>query len=216
LKDQRWVPYIALEAFGWLSYAHQKSRGRALERDYRDLAWNVARRVCDCNRRDTVFSYYEAMSELDESGFFDADRFTDGVQPETNPQRYNGQQWERAKALHLSGQEPVPGTAAYDSALAYYQRNAVPDGYRWDWRESPFEQEAFNRLIAQSDDALRTATRALGLILANHVVSAIDALVTARLQMVGPGTRELRIHSGFEPAFGSWQWTTRVRIGLRN
>ncbi len=216
LKEERWVPYLAMEAWSWISYSNQKSRGRSLEQRYRDLAWDVARRVCGCERRDTAFSYYEAMKDFDESGFFDLDTLTQGIQPDTNHLHFNGQQWQRAKALYLGGQDAPPGTAPHDSALAYYRRNAIPSHYRWTWGESDLEQNAFGRLIQESDDALRGATRALGVILANHVVSAIDALITARLHAVRGGGREFRIGSELQPAPGFIRWKATIRFPLGN
>ena len=216
LKEERWVPFAAIEAWAWISYANQKSRGRSLEQRYRNLAWDVARRVCGCVRRDTAFAYYEAMKDFNESGRFDIDEGIDGIQPDTNQTAYNGSQWQRAKELYMGGQELPPGTAQHDSAIAYYRRNAVPTNYRWTWLDSPLEQDAFGRLIEQSDDALRVSTRALGLILANHVVSAIDALVAARLQAVRGSSREFRIGSELEPIGDVFRWKTTVRIPLGN
>src|SRR5688572_4823074 len=101
LKEERWVPFAAIEAWGWISYANQKSRGRSLEQRYRNLAWDVARRVCGCVRRDTAFAYYEAMKDFNESGRFDIDESIDGIQPDTNQTAYNGSQWQRAKELYM-------------------------------------------------------------------------------------------------------------------
>jgi hypothetical protein len=214
LREERWVPYLALEAWAWITYANQQSRGRALERRYRDLAWQVARRICPGARRDTTFQYYEHMADFHESGAFDTDESVSGVQPEQRVQTYNGQQWLRAKALYLRGFEAPPGTPEYHRALDYYAQNAIPSGYCWSWGDSNLEQDSFNRLIDQSDSALRAATRTLGLILANHVVSAIDALVTARLQAVTQGAMRLQIGSALEPIGPSLQWTTTVRLTL--
>ena len=218
LKEERWVPFAAVEVWAWISYANQKSRGRSLEQRYRNLAWDVARRVCGCVRRDTAFAYYEEMASplFDESGLFDIDEGVAGIQPDTNLTAFNGRQWQRAKELYMGGQDLPPGTAEYDSAIAYYRRTAVPSNYRWTWLESPLEQDAFRRLIEQSDDALRVSTRALGLILANHVVSAIDALVAARFQAVRGSSREFRIGSELEPFGDVFRWKTTVRIPLGN
>jgi hypothetical protein len=213
LGEERWVPYLALEAWAWISYARQQSRGRTLERRYRNLAWQVARRICPGVRRDTAFAYYEAMAQYHDSGAFDSNNQVAGTQPELRAQTYNGQQWLRAQALFLPFSSS-PGTPEYQRALSYYEQNAIPPGYCWSWGDSNLEQEYFNRLIDDSDDALRTATRTLGLILANHVVSAIDALITARLRTAATGDLDINLRSELEPVGGAIQWKTTVRFPL--
>ncbi|MCI0433018.1 MAG: hypothetical protein L0271_05125, partial [Gemmatimonadetes bacterium] len=64
----------------------------------------------------------------------------------------------------------------------------------------------FIDLIRESDAAQRRATWMLGAIIANHVVSAIDALVLAR---VGAGAR-LRLGSGIEPDDAGWRWKAQA------
>lgn len=219
LREERWVPYLALEAWGWITYANQKLRGRSLEQKYRDLAWSVARRGCGCMRRDTTFPYYEAMYKDHESGAFDMDESTPGIQPpdrENDARTYNGKQWLQAKALFFGGFVFPPGSPEYARALAYYEANAIPREYEWSWGDSNLEQESFARVIGESDDALRSATRTLGLILANHVVSAIDALVTARLQAAVDGVHQIKIGSELAPAGGSLAWRTTIRFTLGN
>jgi hypothetical protein len=217
LGKDRWVAFLALETWAWATYFDQKSHGRQLERRYRDLAWSVARRVDAITRRDTVFAYYEAMADLHDSGRFDMDPLAAGVQPELDTLTYNGKQWQLAKSFYFPrGLDFVPGTQEYEAALQYYRTNAIPVGYGWSWEQSELEQEFFGRLIGESDDAFRRATRSLGLILANHVASAIDALVTARLQAVSEGARRLRVGSELEPAGTSILWRTTVRFTLGN
>jgi hypothetical protein len=217
LGEQRWVPYVALEAWGWISFFNQKSQAASLERQYRKLAWDVARRGCGCVRRDSTFPYYEAMAGVPKSGEFDGNMNVDGVQPELDANTFNGQQWLRAKALYLpGGVELPPGTREYESALDYYKKNAIPRGYRWNWGDSDLEQETFNRLIDKSDDSFRTATRTLGLILANHMVSAVDALITARLQAVTKASNPLDFESGLEPQNGAILLKATIRIPFGN
>ncbi len=211
LRVGRWAPYAALEAWAWVSYVSQKSHGRTLERDYREIAWNVARRISVGPRRDSIFPYYEAMSETLESGAFDADPVAVGVQPEDDAITFNGQQWERAKALYMPGGNALPGSAEYERALRYYLSTAIPPSYAWSWADNRLELQQFRRTIEDSDHAFRSATRTLGLILANHMVSAIDALVTARLKGAA-GTHNLEIGSRLEPVNGSMTWTSTVRL----
>jgi hypothetical protein len=213
LNKDRWVPYLALELYAWASYAKQRSRARSIEAEYRELAWRVARRIDSIERRDSVFTYYEAMYKWHQSGAFDSDPLQAGLQPELDSTTYNGEQWRLARAQYLPrGEDLPPGTPQYQRALDYYRQNAIPPGYGWSWGESNLEQQVFGRLITDSDDAFRVATRNLGLILANHVVSAIDALVTARLQSAAEGGHQFRIGSELAPAGRSMVWTTTVRF----
>jgi hypothetical protein len=184
--DDRWVPYVAMETWGWLSYGQQRRAASRAERRYRDLAWQVARRVgADREqRRDSVFTYYEAMVHHAASGLYDVDPGLTGIQPEPDTVTFNGKVWFLARELNSSfGAEP--GTPAYLAALQYYTAHAIPATYAWAWGESHLEQQAFSGLIEESDQAFRSATLYLGLLLANHITSAVDALVTARLRAMG-------------------------------
>jgi hypothetical protein len=212
LKSERWVPFIAVEAWAWVRYIDNHRRGRRLETEYRDLAWNVARRITTTTRRDSVFTYYEAIKEHDSSGLFDADPLTEGLQPEENEATFNGIQWRRAKALFLRGIPATPGTPEYEQALAYYRTNAIPEGYTWSWGRSFLEQRAFAETISRSDAAFRDATTMMGVILANHVVSAVDALVQGRVKMLNE--HRIRIGSTVQPVGSSYSWTMTVRIPL--
>ena len=205
----RWAPYVAVEAWAWISYANHWSRGKSLERDYRDLAWNVARRISVGPRRDSIFPYYEAMSEALESGAFDMDPVATGIQPDLDPVTFNGQQWLRAKSLYMPSGNAQPGSPEYERALQYYTTVAIPATYAWSWSDNRLELEEFKRTITNRDRAFRSGTRTLGLILANHMVSAIDALVTARLRESG---RHLDLDSRLERDYGGMTWTSTVRI----
>lgn len=207
--QRRWVPYAALEVWSWLRFRERRHESRVLADRYRDLAWRVARRVSVGERRDSIFEYYEAMTHFQASGAFDTSPFQDGVQPERDAGTFNGDIWALSRALHFApGQEPTPGTPQYEAALAYYEAHAIPAAYAWAWGASNLEQQVFVDLISDSDDAYRDGTRMLGLILANHIASAVDALVTARLRALGAHDAELRTEPDpSDPA--------RVRTSLR-
>jgi hypothetical protein len=213
LREERWVPYLTLEAWALISYFGRRRDARALERRYKDLAWSVARRISSGERRDTTFEYYEALAEYSESGGFDLDpRPGTGVQPEADTATYNGRIWRLARSLYLPGGANFPVTSVeYQSALAYYMRNAIPPGYAWAWGGSLLEQQAYRDLIDGSDDAYRSATQLLGVIVANHLVSAVDALVTARLRSQ-TGSFRLRIGGGAQAGPLGPEWTYWVRL----
>jgi hypothetical protein len=107
----------------------------------------------------------------------------------------------------------VPGTPEYESALAYYRANAIPDDYIWSWGNNRLEQEEFQETIARSDAAFRAATRMMGVILANHIVSAVDALVLARVKMLS--RHGVRIGTTLEPGESTNVWTATIHIPLR-
>ncbi len=211
LGAERWVPYAVVEAWAWVSYLDRRGEARSRERLYKDLAWSVARRISTGVRRDTVFDYYEAMAHFAASGAFDADPRQPGIQPETDPTTFNGDKWLLARSLFIpSGGFYPPGTIEYQRALDYYVRNAIPGSFAWAWGDSELEQQVFNELIRASDAAQRTATRLLGVIVANHVVSAIDALVLARLQ--ARAGLQLRLGSGLDADASGLRWKAAVRV----
>jgi hypothetical protein len=212
LKSDRWVPFAAAEVWAWVEYSqHHKTSGRWTQA-YRDLAWNVARRFTTSARLDSVWEYYEAMSAWRESGAFDVDAQQAGLQPEIDSTTFNGAQWQRARALFLRGRPPVLGSPEYEQALAYYRSHAIPDLYLWSWANSRLEQQEFVESIGRSDAAYRTATTMMGVILANHLVSAVDALIMARVKTLQE--HHIRIGSTVEPGPDHHTWTVRVQIPL--
>ncbi len=212
LHADRWVPFAAVEAWGWFSYFDRRGNGRSLARDFRDLAWSVARRVSVGGRRDSIFEYYEAMSHFASSGALDGDPRTSGVQPELDSTTFNGELWVLAKALYFPGGiDMPPGTQAYERALQYYLGRAIPASFAWAWGDSNLEQQTFRELIRRSDESLRSSTQILGLLLANHMVSAINALVAGRLQAKNAPVR-LRVGSSFEAGDPQGRWILQARV----
>jgi hypothetical protein len=208
----RWVPYAVLEVWAWVAYLEKRGDARTHTRRYRDLAWSVARRVSVGERRDTVFDYYETMSKFAASGLYDADPKRDGVQPETDPSTFNGDLWLLARSLFFPGGFSFPeGSPQYIQAMRYYLRHAIPSSYAWAWGDSDLVQDVFAGLIRSSDAAARAGTQLLGVILANHLVSAVDALVLARVQRERAGGLSARLGSGADWQDGP-RWTVSVRV----
>lgn len=202
LKAERWVPFTAAEVWAWVKYLQNRRESRRLESQYRDMAWEVARRFTTSTRKDSVFTYYEAMGEWKESGQFDLDPLTPGLQPEVDVTTFNGAQWRRAQGLFS---DPA-------KALAYYRENAIPDPYLWSWGNFRLEQEEFRGTIGRSDAAFRAGTRMVGVILANHIVSAVDAFLLARTQQLS--RNRFRVGSTLEPGGSNYRWTMTVQIPL--
>lgn len=180
IGDDRWIPYMAVEAWALISYVQQRQSARSLEQRYRDLAWQVARRVSVGERRDSVFEYYEAMAHYPSSG-----EWLPGGSPERQDSTFNAAIWRLAQSLYVPGGEAAnPDAPGYQQALAYYLQRAIPPSHAWAWGASNLERRVYADLIRESDAAFRTATRYLGFIVANHITSAVDALVTTRLRQL--------------------------------
>lgn len=183
LKGQdRGVVYLILEAFFVHRFVSQWSNARRDEARYRDLAFRVARANYSPARADTVFEYFEQMGVFVESGPFDTD---DGpaLVPPTDESSYNGQTWALARKTFLADPHGPPDTASFEyrQALDFYRRRAVGPNFRWSWRSALLEQDVFRQSIVDGDDAFRRASGALGLLLANHFLSMVDAYVSQRL-----------------------------------
>lgn len=180
----RWltaVGFAVVEAAAWWVYLDSRGDGNRLRGEYRDLAWSVARRGPE-PRVDGPFEYYERMAHWTRSGAFDADAGTPGVQPERASDAYNGAQWRLAANIYLEGDANASATAqGYASALDFYRQRAYPESLLWDWSGRDPDQIRFARLIEDSDNGFGRASVALGALVANHIVSAIEVYVIHRL-----------------------------------
>lgn len=173
--------FAAVEGAGW--WIHLDARGDRNEfRDaYRDLAWAVARDRPQ-PRVDGPFEYYERLIHWTRSGAWDRDPSTPGVQPEHDVSTWNGRQWRLAADIFLGGDtEAPPTTPGYASALDYYRARAYEPALLWDWSGHDDDRARYAGLIDRADAASRRASIALGAVVANHVLSAVEAFVATRL-----------------------------------
>jgi hypothetical protein len=196
LGQGRWIAYLGIEAWAWIQFFDERSEGSALQTDYRDLAWSVARRVSSGPRVDGDFEYYEAMTKFAESGAFDAEPQRPGLQPETDVETFNGSLWQLAREIYFAPDDGEPvseGSPAYQNALQYYRERSITPGFTWSWRENELQQSVYGSLIEQSDENLRNSTTMAGVIILNHVVSAVDALISARLRLQDPDALSLSV-----------------------
>ena len=186
LGQDRALAYLAVEAYGWLRYASDVREARRQRAGYRDLAARVARANLSDARPLGDFEYYERMEHYVESGVFDASA-EDGVQPETDPESYNGFIWLRARTTFWEDPTTPPpvGSDAYAAAIDYYTGRAITPEFRWSWRNAQLEQDVFRRTISRSNEAFRRSIQDLGVIIANHALSTVDAYVTVRLRHAG-------------------------------
>lgn len=204
-QRRKWV-YVALEALGWSLWVERRMAAADYRDRYRDFAWDEARLRSDV-RVDGSFAYYETMSHWPRSGAFDSDATVGGVQPELDPSTYNGWMWQLATGLFLGGGPADENDPAYASALAYYRSRAYGEGFLWDWGSEDAGREQLSHLISESDRRFSHATNVLGAILANHVVSSIDAYLAARGRA---SPAELRVSP--HPGLGGHAWSAVVRV----
>ena len=175
--QKRGWAYLAVEALSWTVYADRRSEGARFRTRYRDLAWTTARSGSG-PRVDGDFAYYERLSFWTRSGRFDAEAATGGIQPETDPSTFNGSVWARALGIFSVQQGDGPGSPRFDAALAYYEAQAYGEAFLWDWTGAPGARDEYADWIRQSDERFRQATWTLGVLFANHLLSAADAWVS--------------------------------------
>ncbi len=191
LRQDRFVAYLALEAWAVLEFASQRTEARRQQNRYRALARDVARSLYGPAYPVGRWAYYESMEHYLESGVFD--RTPGGeVDPDLNSDTFNGATWLRARTTYWSDPNLAPSTdsPAYRRALNFYLDRAVRPEYRWSWRNAQLEQDLYIRTIRRSNTSFRGARSALGIVLANHVLSAVDAFATLRVEgLEGSGSR---------------------------
>lgn len=183
LKQDRVVAYLAVEAYSWARYAADAREGRRARTSYRNLASEVARRPFSSNRPVGDFEYYERMEKFAESGAFDAIPGGD-LDPEPDTTTANGAIWLLARQTFWSNPaDPPPRTSAeYSFAESFYRDRAIGPDYRWSWANARLEYAEFRRTIRRSNNAYRNSLEDLGLVIANHALSTVDAFITVRLR----------------------------------
>ena len=209
LGQDRALAYLAVEGYGWLRYASDVREGRRQRNGYRNLAARVARAYLADDSPVGDFEYYERMEHYVESGVFDTST-EEGLQPETNPESFNGFIWLRARTTYWEDPAipPPPASQQYFAAIEYYADRAIQSPYRWSWRNAQLEQDLFRRTIERSNDAFRRSIQDLGVIIANHALSTVDAYVTVRIRHAGVGDGV-----GVEAVV---PWSPRLPSRLRN
>ena len=173
LAAERWVASRALAA---------GRRGRQAASHFRQLAFDVARHQFVAGRVDGPWDYYEAMEKFVDSGVYDANP-SGPFTPESDSTTFNGSVWQLARRTFFTNPDSAPGalSPAYQAALRFYKAHAVTDTFRYSWRGARLEQDVYRGEIRTSDDAFRARTNYFGVLVLNHLVSAIDALISLRL-----------------------------------
>jgi hypothetical protein len=186
LRQQRGIVYLAAEGYLILR-AFGARRDARRERDaYREIARTVARESFGADRPDAAWEYYERLQFVLESGAYNR---TPGaaLSPETDPATFNGSIWRLARETFWRDPDvaPDPSSSEYQGAIAFYERRAVGESFRWSWRDAQLEQDLYRQTIERSNDASRQARQMVGLLLANHALSLVDAYVSVRLRVFG-------------------------------
>lgn len=183
LGVDRFVPYLAAEAYFWIQYAAHARNSRRERDAYRALAARVARDASSGSLPHGDFAYYERMKHYAESGRFSLR--ADGVlEPETDTTTYNGAMWMLARRTYWPDIDAPPDTASpeWHLAVSFYRRRGYDAPYLWSWGRAPLEYGEFRRLMRQSNESNRKALQDVGVIIANHLLSTVDALVTVRVR----------------------------------
>ena len=208
LGKGRWVLFAGLELLGWLVHLDQRRDGHRLRTEYVDMAWMVARSGDPQPGRGGDFEYYERLGSWSRSGNWDADPARAGVQPEDDADTFNGATWALARDIFLppgAGE----GHPSFAKALEYYEDRAYPPELLWDWTGKEASLNQYRDLIKRSDEALRTATVVLGAVVANHLLSAVDAFVSSHLPVGGSVSASAGLRARMQgPVL---EWTLEVR-----
>lgn len=183
LRQRRAIVYVAIEAFALSSYNGHTRVARRTRDEYRALASNVARAAFSALRPVGDFDYYERMEHFASSGSFDLGPGGGLLEPERDTTTFNGAMWLLARRTYWKDpfQQPERGTAEWTRAEQFYVQRAIRPEYRWSWEGAQGEYSLFRQLIRRSNDRYRSAVADLGVVLGNHVLSAIDASVALRL-----------------------------------
>jgi hypothetical protein len=183
LHQDRFVAYLAVEAWAVVEFANQRTEARRQQNRYRGLARDVARSLYGPTFPVGTGEYYEWMEKFLESGVFD--RLPGGeVDPDINSGTYNGAIWLLARTTYWNDPNVSPSTGSpeYRRAMNFYLDRAIRPEFRWSWRSAQLEQDLFIRTIRRSNTSFREARSALGIVLANHLLSSVDAFVTLRVE----------------------------------
>lgn len=184
LGQDRFVGYLAVEGFLWVRYLTDRRAGTDARNAYRDLAIRVSRAEYPGPKPKGNFAYYERMEYWIASGTYDGDP-SDGFAPESDTTTFNGKMWSIARTTYWSDPRVPPpvDSPAYQAAIRFYVRNAVPPEFQWSWRNARFQQDTYRRTVRASNDGFRRAAQDIGAVIANHVLSTVDAYISLRLQL---------------------------------
>ena len=137
------------------------------------------------------------LTKFNTSGAFDVDPHSSGsaarrrIQgPSTGPSG----PWPRTSTSQRTRRtRRKQDSEPYERASAYYSSRAYGPELAWNWGTNVLHQEEYGGLIRDADEALGHSTSIIGVIIANHLLSAVDALVSGRLGIAGQTEPTLQI-----------------------
>ncbi|HUQ18141.1 MAG TPA: hypothetical protein VM099_00900 [Gemmatimonadaceae bacterium] len=183
LGSRRAIIYSAAEVVGLVAYASQQRKGDRERDRYLELARGVARSRFSPDGPVGNWDYHERMEKFAASGAFDV--VPGGpLEPEPDETTYNGSVWLLARQTYWRDPKDPPATssAEYEAAISFYKNRAVSDDMRWSWLGTGDGLQQYQRAIARSNSAFKRAEQTLGLVIANHFLSAIDAFVSVKMR----------------------------------
>ncbi|MCC6245261.1 MAG: hypothetical protein IT353_20635 [Gemmatimonadaceae bacterium] len=186
LGQQRSVGYAIAEVYFVMQALAARRDGNRDRDEYRALAADVARRPFSTSRPIGGWDYYESMEKFLASGVYD--RVPGGeINPETDESTFNGVRWRLARETFWRNPDSVPATntTEYQRAITFYTERAVPDAYRWSWRDAQLQQDVYRQTIESANRSYQRAVTLFGVVGANHLVSLIDAYITVRVRRFG-------------------------------
>jgi hypothetical protein len=204
LRQQRSVAYLVAETFLLIQYVAAQRDGNRERAAYRELARSVARLRFGGGTPGS-WEYYERLEQFLESGAFD--RVPGGsLDPETDATTYNGSRWLLARQTFWRDPNVPPpvNSVEYQRAVAFYERSAVTDGFRWSWRDAQLQQDVYVQTIRSANRSYQRAVNMLGVVAVNHLASLIDAYVSVRVRRFGgvnvAGYTLDGVHLAYDPA----------------
>lgn len=184
MHQKRSLAYLLLEAAG-VSFYIRESRDGARQRNmYRDISQTVARAPFSPSGPEGDWDYYERMEKYVSSGIFDA--VPGGqIDPEPDASTYNGSMWLLARETFWRDPDrpPATGTEEYQAALRFYSDRAITPEFRWSWLGAPEAFQKYRAGIAASNSSFRSAEKTVSLLIANHLLSAVDAYVSVNARV---------------------------------
>jgi hypothetical protein len=188
LGEERAIGYVVTELYAWLEYRAWRTEGRRRRGEYQRLAAEVARAGFSADGPVGPFSYYETMRNFVASGAFD--RVPGGaLDPEIDESTFNGQLWRLARETFWADPAVTPPeeSAAYRNAQSLYIQRAILPEYAWSWRDAALEFDLYRLTIARSNVAFRRAQSFAGVLIANHLLSMVDAIAVVRVRLPDGG-----------------------------
>jgi hypothetical protein len=197
--QNRGYAYIAAEVAsiaGWVVFRNQ---GQDREDEFIDFAWVHARENVSSRNVRGSDEYYEHVEKWVKSGEFDTDRNYDlndpfTIDPWTDQETFNGDAWRIATInfFEPDSLNELVGTRADSlAALQFYAERAFQNDFYWDWTKNNTVdnyralQNEYKDQRDESNTAFQRATFSLVFLMANHVISVVDAFMSSRIRIPG-------------------------------